>query len=109
MALEMKNVVVGQREVASECPDFYLFDELLTGEERGVRDRVRAFCDREVLPIINPYWERGEFPFELVPKLAELEIAGGAIKGYGCPGMSSVAIGLAAMELARADGSISTF
>lgn len=89
--------------------DFYLFDELLTDEERNIRDRVRAFCDEEVTPIINPYWERGEFPFELIPKLAQLNIAGGPIQGYGCPGMSSVAAGLIGMELSRGDGSICTF
>jgi glutaryl-CoA dehydrogenase len=89
--------------------DFYLFDELLTDEERDIRDRVRAFCDEEVTPIINPYWERGEFPFELIPKLAKLNIAGGPIQGYGCPGMSSVSAGLIGMELSRGDGSICTF
>jgi glutaryl-CoA dehydrogenase len=89
--------------------DFYLFDELLTDDERAIRDRVRQFCDDELIPIINGYWERGEFPFELIPKLAELKIAGGSLHGYGCPGMSSVAAGLVGMELARGDGSIDTF
>ncbi len=89
--------------------DFYLFDELLTDDERSVRARVRAFCDEEVIPIINPFWERGEFPFELIPKLAELNVAGGTIQGYGCPGLSAVAAGLAGMELARGDGSVDTF
>ncbi len=89
--------------------DFYRMDELLTPEERSIRDKVRAFCDREVTPIINDYWERAEFPFELVPKLAALNIAGGTIEGYGCPGMSTVASGLVALELARGDASICTF
>lgn len=89
--------------------DFYLLDELLTDDERELRDRVRAFCDSEIIPIINPYWERGEFPFELIPKMAALGAAGGPIKGYGAPGLSSMAFGLLAAELARADGSISTF
>lgn len=88
--------------------DFYLFDELLTEEERDYRDRVRIFCDTEVTPIMGSYWERGEFPFELLPKLAALNICGGPIQGYGCPGMSSVAAGLIGAELARGDGSICT-
>src|SRR6266478_4630375 len=74
--------------------DFYLIDELLTEEERRIRDSVRAFCDKEVLPIINDYWERAEVPFELIPKIAALHVAGGSIKGYGCPGMSPIAAGL---------------
>jgi len=89
--------------------DFYLMDELLTEEERQIRDKVHSFCDTEVIPIINDYWERAEFPFELVPKIAALGIAGGSIQGYGCPGLSVVASGLIALELARGDASICTF
>ena len=88
---------------SASSADFYLTDELLTPEERAIRDKVRAFCDREVIPIINDYWERAEFPFELIPKLATLNIAGGSMKGYGCPGMSQIAAGLVALELARGD------
>ena len=89
--------------------DMYLTDELLDDEERAVRDRVRRFCDEEVAPVINGYWERAEFPFELVPKLARLDVCGGTIQGHGCPGLSPLAAGLVAMELARGDGSVSTF
>ena len=89
--------------------DFYRMDELLSEEERSIRDTVRAFCDREVIPVINDYWERAEFPFELIPKLAALNIAGGSIQGYGTPGMSTTAAGLIAVELARGDASICTF
>ncbi|NJM07946.1 acyl-CoA dehydrogenase [Candidatus Gracilibacteria bacterium] len=89
--------------------DFYQLDALLTPEERDVRERVRSFCDEEVLPVINRYWERAEFPFELVPKLAALNLTGGVIKGYGCPGLSAVAVGIATAELSRGDGSLETF
>jgi glutaryl-CoA dehydrogenase len=89
--------------------DFYLMDELLTEEERRTRDKVRAFCDKEVIPIINDYWERAEFPFELIPKIAALDIAGTDIQGYGCPGMSTLATGLIMLELARGDASVCTF
>ena len=85
--------------------DFYLIDELLTEEERIIRDKVRAFCDNQIIPIINDYWERAEVPFELIPKIAALKIAGGSIRGYGCPGMSTVAAGLVLQELSRADAS----
>lgn len=90
-------------------PDFYLLDELLTDAEREVRDRVRAFADAEVLPIVNDYWDRGEFPFELVPKIAELRVARGVVTGHGCPGLSTLAEGLVAAELARADGGVRVF
>ena len=56
-------------------------DELLTEEERAIWDRVRAFCDVSVLPIINHYWERGRFPFQLVQGLAALQVVGGPVTG----------------------------
>ena len=89
--------------------DYFLLDSLLGPEERELRDRVRRFSQEQVLPVINGYWERAEFPFELVPKLAELQIVGGGIKGYGCPGFSHLASGLVTLELNRGDGSIGTF
>jgi glutaryl-CoA dehydrogenase len=62
--------------------DLYLADELLADEDRAIRDRLRDFCAREVTPIANDYWERAEFPFELVPRIAGLGLAGGTIEGY---------------------------
>ncbi|KAE8692586.1 hypothetical protein F3Y22_tig00110831pilonHSYRG00068 [Hibiscus syriacus] len=40
-----------------------------------------------VPPIMAEYWEKAEFPFQIIPKLGALSIAGGTIKGYGCPGL----------------------
>ena len=84
--------------------DLYLTDLALTEEERAVRDTVRRFCDERVRPVINGYWERAEFPFELVPALAELGVCGGTNRGHGMPGLSPLAAGLVSMELARGDG-----
>jgi glutaryl-CoA dehydrogenase len=84
-------------------------DDLLTDEERSIRDRVRAFADQELIPVANEYWERAEFPAPLLKPYADLRVAGGAVQGHGCPGMSPVAEGLVTVELARGDGSFSTF
>jgi glutaryl-CoA dehydrogenase len=97
------------RDRAAAASDYFLLDEQLSDEERAIRDRVRAFGEQEVLPVINDYWERADFPFELVPKLAALNVAGAAIEGDGCPGMSRLAAGIVSRELARADGSLNTF
>src|ERR1051326_3768897 len=96
---------------SGSTPDLDLFalDDLLSEEERRIRDLVSAFCQREVAPVINDYWEREAFSFELLPGLARLRIAGGALQGYGCPGMSAVAAGLAVQELARGDAGLCTF
>jgi glutaryl-CoA dehydrogenase len=89
--------------------DYYLMDELLTDEARAVRDRVRGFVEQDVLPIINGYWDRADFPFELVPKIAQLGIIGTTIEGYGCPGLSRLAAGMVTREMSRGDGSVNTF
>ena len=62
-----------------------------------------------MLPVINDYWERAEFPWALVKKMGALGIVGDGIVGYGCPPMSPVAAGLINMELNRGDGSLGTF
>jgi glutaryl-CoA dehydrogenase len=90
-------------------PDYYLLDDLLTDGARAVRDRVRAFVDSDLLPVINDYWDRAEFPWALVPKLAGLSLAGYTIQGYGCPGLTPLELGMVTLELARGDGSITTF
>jgi glutaryl-CoA dehydrogenase len=92
-----------------EHTDYYLLHEELSDEQRELCQRVRGFMDQEVIPIINPYWERAEFPHELIPKMAELGIMGFQIQGYGCPGMSNVSAGMVILELARGDLSMSTF
>ncbi len=89
--------------------DYYLLDELLEPQERSVRDRVRQWVDREVIPNAAAYWDRAEFPFELIPKFRDLGLTGGPIRGYGSPGVSLVAAGLMAQEFARGDASVATF
>jgi glutaryl-CoA dehydrogenase len=110
----MSAIATGQPPLRDEIgrargTDFFATDALLTSEERVIRDRVRAFVDDHLIPVANDYWERAEFAAELIPRYAELGVAGGAIRGYDCPGMSAVAEGLVALELARGDGSFSTF
>ena len=90
-------------------PDLLDFDELLTDDERAVRDRVRAFVDVRVRPSIAEWYERAIFPTELIPELAELGVLGMQLNGYGCPGRSAVEYGLAAMELEAGDSGLRTF
>ncbi|MFI5099462.1 MAG: acyl-CoA dehydrogenase family protein [Actinomycetes bacterium] len=89
--------------------DYFSIAEQLTESELDYLLRTRQFVDHEVLPVINGYWERAEFPFELVEKLAKLDVVGDGIEGFGCPPMSPIAAGLVNMELNRGDGSIGTF
>lgn len=96
-----------QAPIAREF-DYLDLDALLTPDERAIRDRVRAFVDREVVPVAGEYWEKDETPLPLLHKLKGMGISGLSLKGYGCPGMSNAAAGLVAMELARGDGSLGT-
>ena len=89
--------------------DYFHIADQLTREELGYLRRTRDFVDNEVLPVINGYWERAEFPWPLIEKLAKLEVVGDGIEGYGCPPMSPMATGLVHMELNRGDGSLGTF
>ena len=74
--------------------DYFLMKDQLTDQENEIMYKVRAFGEAEVLPIVNDYWERGEFPFQLIPKLAALNIVGDHNLGdYGCTPMSAVANG----------------
>ncbi|MGN8057735.1 acyl-CoA dehydrogenase family protein [Pedobacter sp. 22163] len=99
-----------KRELPPIEGDFYhLGDEALKDEDRELQLKVRAFLEKEVKPIVNHYWNKAEFPFEIIPKLAELNICGLTYKGYGCPGKSNLMEGILAMEMARIDTSISTF
>lgn len=82
---------------------------LLSPDERDVQRRVREFAEREAAPIIASFWERAEFPFQLVPKLSALGIGGGNLRGHGCQGLSLLACAMANIELGRVDGSLSTF
>ncbi|KAM1198464.1 hypothetical protein ACFX2H_009810 [Malus domestica] len=107
------SVAFPQATPASTCPpctsDYYQIDDLLTPEEQAIRLRVRECMEKDVAPIMAEYWEKAEFPFQIIPKLGALRIAGGTIKGYGCPGLSITANAFATAEIARVDASCSTF
>ncbi|XP_072979879.1 acyl-coenzyme A oxidase 4, peroxisomal-like [Typha angustifolia] len=89
--------------------DYYQFDDLLSTGEKALRKKVREFMEKEVAPIMAGYWEKAEFPFHIIPKLGDLRVAGGTIKGYGCPGFSITGSAIVISELARVDASCSTF
>lgn len=98
-----------KREIPAVNGDFYELGKTLTPQEREIQLQVREFMNREIRPIANEYWNKAEFPHHIIPKMAELKIAGITYKGYGCPGHSALLEGFLAMEMARVDTSISTF
>jgi len=89
--------------------DYFHVGDQLTFQELYYLQRTREFVDDEVLPVINDFWERAEFPWPLIEKMGKLGIVGDGIEGYGCPPMSPIASGLVHLELNRGDGSLGTF
>jgi len=90
--------------------DFLRLDELLSDEERLVRDSVRAWVSAEFLPRVQEHVRRdGSFPMELVPQIAELGMFGANLQGFGCAGMNNVAYGLVMQELERGDSGLRSF
>jgi glutaryl-CoA dehydrogenase len=89
--------------------DFFDLDEMLGHEERMVRDTVRQFVQREVLPSIERNFASETFPKQLVPQMAELGFFGANLKGYGCAGMNNIAYGLIMQELEAGDSGLRSF
>ncbi|NUS35041.1 MAG: acyl-CoA dehydrogenase [Pseudarthrobacter sp.] len=85
--------------------DFYAFEQLLSGKERDRLAEVRDFLAREVRPIAVDCWNRGEFPMDLVPKLAALDL----VSPVRRQGYSNLFAGILHAEVTRADASIATF
>src|SRR6266542_224064 len=81
-------------------PDYTGFDDLLTADERALRDRVRAFITQEALPLVADHYERGAVPDQLIPRMAAL-----GLYNHHDP----VADGLISHELERADGGLRSF
>jgi glutaryl-CoA dehydrogenase len=111
MATLTQSATVTQATRALPKPDadFYQVTASLSDAEREVLKRVRTFMEGQVAPVINKYWSEDSFPFELIPGIGDLKIAGAGYEGYGCAGGSTSLAGFIAMEIARIDCSCATF
>ena len=86
--------------------DFYQTALLLTDEEKEIRDTVRRFVVGKCMPIIADYFDRAAFPIELISQMAQLDLFGVHIKGYGCRTRSHMIYGIICEELARCDSGL---
>jgi glutaryl-CoA dehydrogenase len=87
--------------------DYYEMDEMLTDEHKLIRETARAWVKKEVSPIIEEYYERSEFPKQLIPGLAESGAFGPYIpEEYGGAGMDQISYGLIMQELERGDSGL---
>lgn len=89
--------------------DLFRLDAQLSPDERLVRDNVGRWVDARFLPQVVEHHRAGTFPLELRTEMGELGLLGTPLKGYGCPGMTSVEYGLAMEELERGDSGLRSF
>jgi glutaryl-CoA dehydrogenase len=85
--------------------DFFAFEQLLSAKEQDRLAEVREFLAREVRPIAVDCWNRAEFPMELLPKLADIDL----VSPVRRQGYSNLFAGILHAEATRADTSIATF
>ncbi|MCB0347529.1 MAG: acyl-CoA dehydrogenase family protein [Bdellovibrionales bacterium] len=90
-------------------PNFFQTDDFLSEDEIMIRDSVRTFVQKDVLPIIGTHFENGTFPKDLIKKSAALGLLGAHLKDYGCSGVSPMAYGLIMQELERGDSGLRSF
>jgi len=96
-------------DAAPNAVDFLNVDALLDDEERLIRATVRDFVSDRVLPFIAQWFEHGTLPREFGRELGKLGLLGMHLQGYGCPGASAVAYGLACLELEAGDSGVRSF
>src|SRR5690606_35094877 len=98
------------RKESARMTDFFRIDDLLTPEERALRDMVREFVDETIVPHAGRLWERGEFPAEWPALFGERGLLGANLpEEYGGAGVSNIAYGLIMQELEAGDSGVRSF
>jgi len=93
-----------------EGVDYFDVESLLSEEEVLIRNSVREFVSKEVVPIVEKHYRNGTFPIDLVPKMAELGLLGTTFpEKYSCANLNYVSYGLVNQELERGDSGIRSF
>ncbi len=93
-----------------EGADYFDVESLLSEEEVLIRNSVREFVSKEIIPVIETHYRNGTFPIELVPKMAELGLLGITFpEKYSCANLNYVSYGLINQELERGDSGIRSF
>src|ERR1041385_2814486 len=88
-------------------PDYYQLDDLLTEEQKHIREAVRNYVKKEISPIIEDYAQRAEFPQQIVKQLGEMGCFGPTIPvEYGGGGLDYISYGLMMQELERGDSGV---
>lgn len=87
--------------------DFYAVFSDIADADRAAWERAKTFAD-EVIPVIDDYWDRGEYNLDFVGRMGELDLFTDGIDHEGITHLSPLAAGLVNMEVSRGDGSMGT-
>ncbi|MFM7709701.1 MAG: acyl-CoA dehydrogenase family protein, partial [Ferruginibacter sp.] len=88
-------------------PDYFGVDELLTEEQKLIRETVRNYVKKDISPIIEEYAQRAEFPVQIVQQMGELGCFGPTVpEQYGGGGLDYISYGLMMQELERGDSGV---
>jgi glutaryl-CoA dehydrogenase len=88
-------------------PDYFNVDELLTEEQKLIRESVRSYVKKEISPIIEDYAQKAEFPQQIVKQLGDLGCFGPTVPAeYGGGGLDYISYGLMMQELERGDSGV---
>ncbi len=90
-------------KAAFDWQDPLRFDDLLSEDERLVRDAARAYAQDKLMPRVRKAFREEHFDREILNEMGALGFLGSTIRGYGCAGASYVAYGLVAREIERVD------
>src|SRR3954452_4108778 len=89
--------------------DFLEVDDLLTDEDRAIRDTVRDFAQSELAPHVAEWYDEGTLPDDLGRAFGKIGLLGMHLEGYGCAGTSATAYGVACRELEAVDSGLRSF
>jgi len=106
-AAHCKMLLMAVRSDLFTSPDYFSLDELLTEEQRLIRESVRSYVKKEISPIIEDYAQKSEFPQHIVKQLGDLGCFGPTIPiEYGGGGLDYISYGLMMQELERGDSGV---
>ncbi len=80
----------------------------ISAEDREHWQRARTFVQDEVLPVIDDYWDRADYPIDLARRMGELDLIRDGVDVDGLPPMSLLAACMVSSEISRGDGSVAT-
>jgi glutaryl-CoA dehydrogenase len=89
--------------------DFLGVDDLLSEEDRAIRDTVRDFAQSELAPHVGEWYDEGTLPDDLGRLFGKIGLLGMHLEGYGCAGTSATAYGVACRELEAVDSGLRSF